>query len=186
MPRPQAQKAGVAFVVTAAMLSSTATIATGLHMEGEGTKYVAYDDARPNYVLKPGDKIKGTLTACTGHTDAAGGPPIVIGKVYTKAECDAYLQHDRKIAVATVVKYAPELYANPPTAAAMEDFVLNVGPSAFIKSTMRKLFNAGRIEEGCNELFKWKYGRVRGIMVIINGLLNRRTMEYKSCVAGLS
>jgi lysozyme len=68
----------------------------------------------------------------------------------------------------------------------MEDFVINVGPAKFINSTMRKLFNAGRIEGGCNELFKWKYGRVKGIMVVINGLLRRRTAEYTSCIAGLS
>ena len=34
----------------------------------EGCVLRVYDDARPAYVLQPGDKPKGTLTAGRGHT----------------------------------------------------------------------------------------------------------------------
>jgi len=185
MSRPPAQNPNRRYIPAAAAITLAGSIATGLAVKGEGERFYAYDDARPAHVLKPGDKIIGTLTNCIGHTDAAGGPPIVIGRRYSHEECMAILEHDRRIAKQTVVAVTPELYENPPTAAAMEDFVLNVGPSAYINSTMVKDFKAGRIEQGCRRLFDWKYGRVRGIMVVINGLLNRRQSEYEKCVEGL-
>ena len=185
MPMPTAQNPNRRYVPTVAGLAGAAIVATALGVQGEGLRHYAYDDARPHYVLKPGDKIVGTLTNCIGHTDKAGGEPIVIGRYYSDDECKAIYQHDRKAAVATVVAMAPELYINPPTAGAAEDFVLNVGAANFATSSIRKDFNAGRIEQGCKRLFDWKYGRVKGVSVVINGLLNRRNSEYQQCVKGL-
>jgi len=59
-------------------------------------KDTAYDDARPNYVLKPGDKIIGTLTIGYGHTDAArdDDEKIQIGDTVTEEEAKEILIKD--------------------------------------------------------------------------------------------
>tara|TARA_B100001939_G_scaffold348175_1_gene373460 strand:- start:2357 stop:3184 length:828 start_codon:yes stop_codon:yes gene_type:complete len=56
----------------------------------------AYDDARPNYDLKPGDKIIGTLTIGYGHTNAARDDDeiIKIGDTVTKEEAVEILKKD--------------------------------------------------------------------------------------------
>ncbi len=56
--------------------------------EEETFKDKAYDDARPEYNLKPGDKILGTLTIGYGHTDAArdDDEKIQIGDTVTEEE----------------------------------------------------------------------------------------------------
>jgi GH24 family phage-related lysozyme (muramidase) len=59
-------------------------------------KDTAYDDARPDYVLKPGDKIIGTLTIGYGHTNSARNDDdtIKIGDTVTKEEAKEILIKD--------------------------------------------------------------------------------------------
>lgn len=56
----------------------------------------AYDDKRPDYKLKPGDKILGTLTIGYGHTDAArdDDEKIQIGDTVTEEEALEILKFD--------------------------------------------------------------------------------------------
>ena len=56
-----------------------------LNSSTETCRLVPYDDARPDYVLKPGDKIIGHLTVGYGHC----GPDVHIGFVWTQAQADA-------------------------------------------------------------------------------------------------
>lgn len=181
MARPPAQIAGKLFKPTAAAIAAAGAIALGLGHKWEGIRYYAYDDMRPSYKLKVGDEIKGTLTVCRGHTDAAGGPPIVIGKRYTDAECDAYYTADLAMAHRIVLSCTPELYYNPHTAGAIIDFAYNYGPR-YCLSTMSKDFRAGRIESGCKRLLDFKYSGGK----FVQGLLNRRHDEFKTCVKELS
>jgi len=62
----------------------------------ETFKDKAYDDARPEYDLKPGDKILGTLTIGYGHTDAArdDDEKIQIGDTVTEEEAKEILTKD--------------------------------------------------------------------------------------------
>ena len=64
--------------------------------EEETFKSKAYDDARPEYDLKPGDKIIGTLTIGYGHTNAARDDDeiIKIGVTVTKEEAEEILIKD--------------------------------------------------------------------------------------------
>lgn len=64
--------------------------------EEETFKDKAYDDARPEYDLKPGDKILGTLTIGYGHTDAArdDDEKIQIGDTVTEEEAKEILIKD--------------------------------------------------------------------------------------------
>jgi lysozyme len=56
---------------------------------------LAYDDARPNYVLKAGDKILGTLSNGYGHT----GPDVFIGQVATEVQINNWFRKDTAWAV---------------------------------------------------------------------------------------
>lgn len=64
--------------------------------EEEVFRGTAYDDARPDYVLKKGDKIQGTLTIGYGHTDAArdDDKKISIGDTITEEEATEILLKD--------------------------------------------------------------------------------------------
>ena len=64
--------------------------------EEETFKAKAYDDARPDYDLKPGDKIIGTLTIGYGHTNAARNDDelIKIGDTVTEEEAKEILLKD--------------------------------------------------------------------------------------------
>lgn len=64
--------------------------------EEELFKDTAYDDKRPDYVLKPGDKILGTLTIGYGHTNAArdNDEEIKIGDTVTEEEATEILKLD--------------------------------------------------------------------------------------------
>jgi len=64
--------------------------------EKETFRDKAYDDARPDYDLKPGDEILGTLTIGYGHTDAArdDDEKIQIGDTVTEEEAQDILMKD--------------------------------------------------------------------------------------------
>lgn len=174
---PRAKAAGVTMVMVLGALGVGANLAK----PHEGTVYVAYDDFLPRYPLKPGDKVWGTLTVCTGHTDAAGGPPIIIGKVYTPAECDAYLRADMAQAAQAVLDCTPALYRNTWAAGSAISFAFNVGRANYCSSTMARKFNAGDIRGGCDELSKWIYSKGKEL----RGLKVRRADERKTCLTEL-
>lgn len=64
--------------------------------EEEEFRAEAYDDKRPDYKLKPGDKILGTLTIGYGHTDSArdDDKKIKIGDTVTEEEALEILKLD--------------------------------------------------------------------------------------------
>lgn len=67
--------------------------------------------------------------------------------------------------------------------AAMCDFAFNKGVGAFQTSTLLKRLNEGKHDTACDELMRWVYGRnSKGQKVVINGLVNRATKEYKWCM----
>jgi GH24 family phage-related lysozyme (muramidase) len=90
----------------------------------EGLVLRVYDDERSDVVLKPGDKVLGTLTAGYGHT---GG--LQIGQKVTKAHAEAWLRKDAERAAAAVRERigdaVEELTDNQ--YAALIDFVFNLG-----------------------------------------------------------
>ena len=127
----------------------------------EGTRYVPYRD------------VVGVLTVCQGHT----GPDIILGKRYTKAECDALLvknvaEHGRGVLACTKVPLNQNQYD------AFVRFTYNVGVSAYCHSTLVKKLNAGDYTGACWALDKWVYAGGRKIQ----GLVNRRASERNQCL----
>jgi len=112
----------------------------------------------------------GIVTACTGNTSSA-----VLGKPYTKAECEQLLVDD-------LVKHSEGVMGcvdKPLTTgqrAASISFAFNVGVGAFCSSTMAKKLNAGD-PTACAELLRWtKAGGQE-----LPGLVKRRKIEEQMC-----
>ncbi|MBT2946372.1 lysozyme [Vibrio anguillarum] len=126
----------------------------------EGIEYVPYRD------------VVGVLTVCYGTT----GPDVIEGKVYTKEECEYFLQRDlKKIERQILPMIKPEL--PKPTKAALYSFTYNVGVGAFSRSTLLKKLNAGDITGACSELKRWVYAGGQKW----KGLITRRQIEDEVC-----
>jgi lysozyme len=114
----------------------------------------------------------GVVTACVGDTNFA-----VLGKAYTRAECNVILQHDLLVAAVPVLKCVPGLAGQTGPLAASVSLAFNVGASAFCKSTMARKFNSGDYVGACAQLPRWN--RAGG--KISNGLIARRKTEEAIC-----
>ena len=132
----------------------------------EGTKYVAYHD------------IGGVLTDCSGHT----GPDVVVGKVYTPAECQALTEKDAEKAASGVLKYSPQLLWHPMQLAAAISFSYNVGNGTYEKSYVEANFNSGNFQAACDSLLKYTYAAGK----YSSGLANRRKQEWTVCTSTLT
>lgn len=115
------------------------------------------------------DKLAGGKpTVGWGHT----GPDVVVGAVWTRAQCEEALQNDIHWA-ANVVNSLVHISLTQGEFDALVDFTYNVGSGNFASSTTLKLLNASRIAEAAEEFLKWD--RARG--VVVAGLLRRRVAE---------
>lgn len=145
-------------------------IAAVLAANFEGTVYRPYRDP------------VGIWTVCEGIT----GPDVVQGKTYTAAECSALKQKHLKVAETAAKKVLLhwgeyDIW----TQAALVDFTYNTGANNLAASTLAKLFNAGDHDGGCMQLRLWVKGRVRGQLVTLNGLVERRGVEQEICLGAL-
>lgn len=121
----------------------------------------------------------GVPTVCDGIT----GPDVIWGKTYSDAECDALQAKHLAIAEAAVKRQVPG-YAdlNEWQQAALIDWTYNFGEMKLAGSTLREKFNRGDIDGGCNELLLWVNGRVKGKLVKLRGLVDRRGTENEICL----
>lgn len=111
----------------------------------------------------------GIVTACTGHTKTA-----VLGKPYTKAECEQLLIDDLQQHAGPVLVCTPGL--KPHQLAASISFAFNVGVEAFCGSTYARKLNA-KDPTACAELSRWtKAGGQE-----LPGLVKRRKVEREMC-----
>lgn len=156
----------VASVTFGVALSLTAPLVERI----EGVEYEVYID------------IAGVPTVCAGIT----GEDVIVGKKYSKRECDALLFKHIAVAKAEVDKRikteVPDTFR-----AAMYSFTYNVGRGAYRNSTMLKLTNQGRLLEACDQLWAWTYFKnpKTGKKERSRGLKNRRGFEYEYCVQEL-
>lgn len=117
----------------------------------------------------------GIVTACVGHTATA-----VLGRPYTKKECEELLTQDLVHHAEGVLDCAPELAGKTFQLASAISFAFNVGVRRFCESTFaRKL----REEDAtaCEELLKWVYAGGQ----VLPGLVKRREVERLMCEGAL-
>lgn len=127
----------------------------------------------------------GVWTVCQGVTAASGIPAqyhvvITPGKRLTGAQCEQLDTAAQRQALATVhtLVHTPLSAAQQ---AAFADFVYNVGPRNFARSTALVDLNRGEIRAACSQLLRWVYAGGR----IEPGLVARRRAEYGLCTEGL-
>lgn len=137
----------------------------------EGEVLFAYDDfdapgARRR--IKPGDKIRGTLTIGVGHT----GPDVKPGMTISSAQSTALLLADLR-QFEEVVDSAVKVSLTDNQFAALVSFAFNVGAANFRSSTLLKKLNAGNYAAVPGELAKWTKSKGK----TIQGLVNRRAAE---------
>jgi lysozyme len=113
----------------------------------------------------------GIVTACTGHTKTA-----VLGRPYTKAECEDLLVTDL-IAHAEGVKKCITAPLTSYQLAASVSFAFNVGVSKFCKSGIARKFNAQNYSGACEDFTKWVYAGGK----VLPGLVKRREIEKDMC-----
>lgn len=118
-------------------------------------------------------------TNCYGHT----GPDVKLGQKLTEEQCVAsfaadLLKHDKQLRSVAKGKFQSDWEYG-----AMLDFTYNKGVGNLASSTMLVYFNRGEHDKVCDELLKWVYGKNKqGEKVVIKGLVNRASNEWKWCM----
>ena len=128
----------------------------------EGTRYVPYKD------------VTGIPTVCQGYT----GKEVVVGKTYSKEECNVLLRKALKEHAEGMLECVKvELTQNEFNAYTM--FTYNVGVGAFCKSSLLKKLNNNDRIGACNGLLAWSYAGGK----YVQGLNNRRQYERNLCLS---
>lgn len=129
----------------------------------EGVRYQPYRD------------VVGVWTVCWGHT----GKDIILGKTYTKAECQALLDKDLNIVARQINPYI-KVPIPETTRGALYSFVYNVGAGNLKTSTLLYKINQGDIKGACEQLRRWTYAGGKQW----KGLITRREIEREVCLWG--
>lgn len=129
--------------------------------------------------LRPYIDPVGIWTVCNGVT----GPEVIPGRLYTTAECIALEEKHIAIAEKAARKLFPKFDTyNKWIQAALVDWLYNVGEPNATTATLRKKFILGDVDGGCRELVRWVKGRVKGQLVTLPGLVDRRETTEELCL----
>jgi len=139
-------------------------IAAGLITKWEGERFTPYPDPATGGA---------PWTVCYGHT----GPDVVRGRRYTRAECEALLDADMRVANASTRRCLP-MPMLPQIEAALTSAVFNIGPRVVCGSTLQRKALANDWPGACAALDSWKYAAGR----VMRGLVLRRADEKAICL----
>ncbi|WP_336973403.1 glycoside hydrolase family protein [Sphingobium aromaticiconvertens] len=179
---------------TLAVLMGSAAAATAYQTDlirWEGMKNVGYLD------------IAKIPTKCAGDTS-----DVVVGKMYSDAECQASLTRQATAHVGEVLQCTPQLKGRPQLIRAAGLLTYNIGGPNYCRSTAAARFKAGNFKGGCeaigpefvvtrNDGTKVKttgfinitvgYDKKtrKAILKPVQGLINRRAYERDVCLKGL-
>jgi lysozyme len=137
----------------------------------EGLFLQAYDDA-DDRIVKPGQRVQGTLTIGYGHTSAAGPPRVYVGMVITAGQASAILSADLA-SVELEVTHLVKVPLNQSQFDALVSFQFNTGWLAHHQCSLLKALNAGNynLAEKDFSLYDEASGKV------LAGLKRRRESE---------
>lgn len=163
---PKASKALVSLVgVTAA------AILTFIVPQFEGTVNKGYFDA------------VGIPTKCSGDTEN-----VVIGKIYSDAECRESLNKQLVKKAEGVLKCTPVLKDKIFQLVAAVDFAYNVGLGNYCGSATARRFNAGDFKGACRAMNESDSGKPQWVYAngkILPGLVKRRKQDRQLCEVGI-
>lgn len=140
--------------------AAAALIATTAAWEGKSN--VPYSD------------VVGVMTVCYGETQQ----PM---RRYSDAECKAMLADRLADYAGPVLARNPELRGHDSQVVAASSLAYNIGVANYRRSSVARLFSAGRWKEACDAFLKWNRAGGREI----KGLTNRRKAERAICLRGL-
>lgn len=118
--------------------------------------------------------IVGVWTVCYGETQA----PM---RRYSDAECKAMLADRLADYAAPVLARNPELRGHDNQVIAASSLAYNIGPANYRRSSVARLFSAGRWREACDAFLRWNRAGGREV----RGLTNRRRAERDVCLRGI-
>ena len=133
------------------------------------------------YAPEPYRDIAGIPTVCWGDTN-----DVRAGRTYSRAECEARLERQALAHVAPVLACVPQLRGRDAQLIAAGSLAYNIGTAAFCRSSAARRFRAGDLRGGCDAMLAWNKARVRGRLVTVRGLANRRRFEHAICTRGLA
>lgn len=150
--------------------------------------FVADDVTLPSEALvtTPYTDPVGLRTACVGHLITKND---VVKKSYTEEECMHIFAQDWKKHLAELDKLAKQKnikFASEWQRQALNDFTFNVGIGNVQSSTLIKLLAKGEHKQACQQLTRWTKGKVKGVMVVLKGLVIRRDKTMPYCLGELS
>lgn len=120
-----------------------------LTLSGAGAGFIVMNEGSHQRVYL--DSV-GYPTVCVGHMDKT----MVVGTLYTQAQCDKFFLDDTDIAIRTVRTLVKvKLYQSEFDT--LVDFVIQYGPGRFAKSTLLKQINAGNYALAALEFTKWRF-----------------------------
>ena len=137
----------------------------------EGCILGAYDDA-DDHIVKPGERVYGTLTIGYGHTSVAGPPQVYIGQSITAQDADAILSADLA-SVEIEVGHLVQVPLNQNQFDALVSFQFNTGWLAHPGCSLLRALNAGNYQLADDDFML--YNRASG--QVLAGLTRRRAAE---------
>lgn len=155
---------------TAGAIGLAIALASSALERDEGKRNVSYAD------------IAGIPTSCYGHT----GPDVRVGQYRTDAQCRQLLRGDVAKHLQGVLSCSPVLAQYPEQLAAATRLTFNIGVTGYCRSSVAARFNAGDWRGACNAFLPWNKARVRGRLVVVRGLADRRARERALCMTGLA
>ena len=141
----------------------------------EGGNRVAYDDFDPGKRLKPGDKIKGTLTYGPGFTTRPDGSPVQIGDSMTDQEAYDRVRQYIRDEIEPVLDDLIHVPIALSLGNALGSLVFNFGATEVYKWRLWGRINAG--EPVGNIIREWIDGTYSSKGVPMLGLWRRRFSE---------
>lgn len=152
--------------LTALLGGASALALFGAVMTGfEGDKSVAYRDE------------VGVVTACKGIT----GHGIVLGRRYSDEQCDAWFYQEAVSKLQAVAECTPAIRGRGKLMTAAGSLAYNIGTRGYCRSSIPRLFAAGRWRAACDAFRKFRFAGGR----VSRGLILRRERERLICLDGV-
>ncbi len=149
------------------------------------------------FVDKPYLDPVNILTTCYGTTDNNNIGVVIKDKVYTEQECTLMLAQELQ-EIEEKITPMIKVPVNDYQKAAFLDFSYNLGVTAFQKSSILGLMNAGNTKAACARLMEYvfagscKQGQKDCVQTSsgkwkfkLNGLVKRRELEMKYCLGDI-
>lgn len=159
---PLAQQGPGKGKLVATVGGGAALLVTALVAQFEGKRNDPYRD------------IVGVWTVCYGETRVAM-------RRYSDAQCQDMLADGLADFAQPVLARNPELKGHDPQLAAAVSLAYNIGPKAYARSSVARLFSAGQWRAACDAFLKWRFAGGREV----RGLKLRREQERAICLRGL-